>query len=283
MRIGVTGPNGRLGSELVRRGCIPIKSNILSSGLGYELDSLNLDLIINCAAYTDVDLAEINSNISKVSSVNISGLALLNYEFSGRMIHISTDYVFDGVSGPYKENAAKNPLGVYGKSKSMGEDLLIDLEKNRLDYNKSIIVRTTVLYDEKTPNFVTKLLRQLDEGTEVKVTKRISGTPTYIPHLVDGLLKLAKMMDDGFYTPIIHIAGKGVLTRYEFALSIANMFGFDPTLVIPTIAIPGKAVRPLRAGLRTEYAQSLGIPVYSVFDGLKDLKRRVDASVDLPE
>lgn len=118
-RIAVTGRLGRLGSELVRRGCMPIQANILDwQALRKELDDLNPDVVINCAAYTDVDGCE--NAPRKAAEVNTYGVYILAQAFTGKLIHISTDYIFDGRNGPYTEQDTPNPISIYGWSKLGG-------------------------------------------------------------------------------------------------------------------------------------------------------------------
>jgi dTDP-4-dehydrorhamnose reductase len=265
--IAVTGHTGRLGSQLVGLGCIPINADITCPKvLQSEIEGIEPDTIIHCAAITDVDKCE-NVLATKARKVNIVGTHILRTCFSGRIIYMSTDYVFDGRGGPYKENSNPNPISHYGTTKFMGEQIIRDHK-----YAKDIIVRTTILYGGNKPDFVTGILGKFKDGYVFEVTKALSGSPTYVPHLADALIELCHLD----WTPsVINIAGSNVLSRYEFALMIANIFGYDPRLILPTMEIKGAAPRPRNAGLKVDLAQKIGLPIYSVMDGLTEMKERM--------
>lgn len=254
MRIAVTGPRGRLGSELVRRGCMPLTSNITEWWhLRTEIDALNPDIIINCAAYTDVDGCE--NAPRHAAAVNTAGVYILTQAFTGKLIHISTDYIFDGQAGPYTEEATPNPISIYGWSKLGGELVLRD----RPD---TLIVRTTVLFDQFSYNFVTSVIRRLLNGEQV-VASILHGSPTYVPHLAEAILKATDL------SGVINIAGSCVMSRWEFARMIAAELGLDDLVKVGQVT--GHAPRPLWAGLKVDKAQSLGLPIYDPLDGVKEV------------
>lgn len=268
--IGITGHCGRLGSELLTRGCIPINADITSPKvLQSEIESIEPDTIIHCAAVTNVDGCE-GVLASKARKVNIIGTQLLRTIFTGRIIYMSTDYVFDGRGGPYKENSNPNPINHYGMTKFMGEQIIRDYK-----YAKDIIIRTTILYGGNKPDFVTQMLDKFKDGYAFEVTKALSGSPTYVSHLADALVELCHLD----WTPsVINIAGAEVLSRYEFALMIANVFGYDPKMVIPTQTLQQNgniAPRPRNAGLKIDLARKIGLPIYSVVDGLTEMKDKM--------
>lgn len=253
--IGVTGYKGRLGSELVKRGCHPV-----------DLDDKFLsDVIIHCAAITDVDKCE-RELYDKAFEVNEGLTKTLRKNFNGNVIYLSTDYIFDGASkGNYGEQSVPNPISVYGYTKLLGE--------GQIKYHNhpgDVIVRTTILYGSPAkPDFVTSTLDKLRSGEKFTVPYNLFGNPTYVPHLVEALMKLVEIPNP---PRIVNIAGKEILSRYEFALAIADTWGLDKNLITPIREVPGAAMRPLKAGLKTTLAEKLGLPIYSVYDGLKAMK-----------
>lgn len=263
-RIAVTGPRGRLGSELVRCGCMPLISNITDYGpLRREIEYLNPDVVINCAAFTDVDGCE--NAPRKAAEVNTYGVYILAQAFAGKLIHISTDYIFDGRNGPYTEDAAPNPISIYGWSKLGGELVLRDLPD-------TLIVRTTVLFDQPfdqaqdrfSSNFVTAVIKRLLIGEQVTAPKALLGSPTYVPHLAEAILQAVDL------TGVINIAGNRVMSRLKFARMIAKVLGHGVTRIFDG-PVTGRAPRPLNAGLTIGKAQSLGLPIYDPLDGVKEI------------
>jgi dTDP-4-dehydrorhamnose reductase len=245
--IGVTGHKGRLGSELVLAGCIPLECDVNNKhSVLRTMDHVKPDVVIHCASVTDVNEAE-TTRFKEASRVNIAGTAVVRDSFSGQMIYMSTDYIYDGKKGPYKEGAAASPICHYGYTKWMGEEIVKDYA-----FPRDVIVRTTILYGDDSPklNFVTAVLKKLEAGRKFEVTTGLSGTPTYIPHLVEALLELVKIETP---TRVLNIVGSTVLTRYEFALMIAGI-------------------------LKWEKAKRLGLPIYPVVEGLVAMKERMDAN-----
>lgn len=266
----VTGYKGRLGSALVDMGYLPLDIDITNPKQVKEvLGDIDPDVLVNCASITQVDECELDL-FSKALQVNGIGVSLLRDGFDGRLIHISTDYIFDGKNGPYAEGSPSNPVSQYGLSKLLGEELLKDF-----DYLTDTIIRTTVLYGSKIKkgDFVRSVIAQLENESSVTLPMTLFGTPTYVPHLAEAVHYIAKMKVP---PKIVNVVGREVLSRYEFGLMIANTFGYDPCLVLPTRKIDGIAQRPRKAGLKTNLADRLGIPIHSVIEGLQDFKRRYD-------
>lgn len=261
----VTGYRGRLGSTLVNMGYLPLDMDVSNPKEVREiLGDINPDVLVNCASFTDVDSCE-SASLLKINQVNGIAVGVIREYLSGRMIHISTDYIFDGKNGPYSENSPPNPINYYGISKLLGEELF-----REYDFPQDTLIRTTVLYGGagEKDDFVIKVLSQLDKGNPVELPVYIKGTPTYIPHLALAIHHIAK---SNTHPKIVNISGKEVLSRYEFGLAIANAFGFSPELILPSRYSPGVANRPKKAGLKVDLAERLGIPIFSVFDGLKDM------------
>jgi len=263
MRIAVTGYKGRLGSELVRRGCIPFDADITNKNqVIAKVAELKPDMIINCAAYTDVSACE--TDYANALNVNFTGAKNLRFAFPYHLIQISTDYVFDGKKGPYSENSSLTAaVNAYGLTKQGAEILL-----RAFPFPYSI-VRTTCLYDTYIQeDFVSATLGGL-KFDGFRATTKLSGNPTYVPHLAEAIMKLIELPK---LPEIIHLVGREVLTRYEFALMIANVFGYDKKFVMPTNELFGAGNRPAKGGLKTKLAEKLGLPIYSVVEGLKQYK-----------
>ena len=251
-KIAVTGPNGRIGRELVKRGCIPITANITDyHALQREISYLNPDVVIHCAAYTDVDGCE--NAPKKAAEVNTYGTYTLRQAYSGKIVYISTDYIFDGLNGPYKEDDKPNPTNIYGWSKLGGELVLSE---------DDLIIRTTVLFDEQDGNFVTQVIKQFLLGNVVKVPNDLYGSPTYVPHLAEGILAAIALKG------VLNIAGNRVMSRYGLAQFIAEILGYGE--IEPT-SYTGKTRRPMNAGLDAGKAQLLNIPIFDPLEGIKEL------------
>lgn len=270
MKIAITGHRGRLGSELVKNfGCVPLPCDIVSKREVQDaLSDIHPDVVINCAAITDVDGCEPKSSpvYGNAIIVNTDGVYnLLNY-FDERFVHISSDYIFTGKRGPYSENDEDSPpVNGYGWTKWGGEAMI---DTYRSVQRKNItIVRTTGLFGGCSGNhdFVHLVINTLSQGKPLNVISTLIGNQTYVPFLAEGLMHVINLN-----VPIIHIASTDLMSRYEFALAIADEFGLDKKLIHPVKKIDSWiAPRPTKGGLRVRLAKSLGIPLYSILDGLK--------------
>jgi dTDP-4-dehydrorhamnose reductase len=250
-KITITDDKGRLGKVLAEH--YPIVRNFYR----------DYNVIIHNGAYTDVDGAE--NDINTVVSQNIIETEYMREVFNRKVIYLSTDFVFDGEDGPYYETDDPAPLGVYGWTKWMGERVL---------HKTDTIVRTTVLYGGHKPDFVTWVLDQYDAGEPFEVSSAMITSPTNVYHLAQALKIIAEKDIDEH---IINVAGGNVISRYAFAEMIGRVFEKDLTLLRYTEETNfGFAPRPQYAGLRTNFAHSLGIPIYSVFDGLHLMRRMMD-------
>ncbi|WP_299332768.1 dTDP-4-dehydrorhamnose reductase [uncultured Psychroserpens sp.] len=249
-RVLVTGASGQLGQ------CIDaIKDNYQNLTFIYasrerldisnknEVDlffkSNTVDWCVNCAAYTAVDRAE--SDIENAKQVNINAvrnLAEATLENNVRMIHVSTDFVFDGKHNKaYKEDAETNPLGVYGQTKLDGEKELATINP------KHFIIRTSWLYSEFNSNFMRTMLRLSQDRDELNVVCDQIGTPTYAKDLADALLQI--ISQDSSAYGIYHYSNEGVASWYDFAKAIfeinANHMKVNP---IDSSSFPTPAQRP---------------------------------------
>ena len=210
------------------------------------------DIIINTAAYTNVDKSEIEKELTW--AVNVTGVELIaKYASSidARVIHISTDYVFDGKSGPYDEKHIPNPIGYYGRSKLAGENAL---KCGNCDYT---ILRTNVLYGPAAngrPDFVKWVVNSLKENQNIRIVTDQINNPTYIDDLVRAINKVQEYNKLGVY----NIGGPEFLSRYDFTLRIAEYFKLDKNLITPILTeeLKQNAKRPLNSGLIILKAES---------------------------
>jgi len=269
INIGVTGFRGRLGSALVQLGCIPLDCNINNPPTILEAirkaHLTSSDTIIHCAAFTDVDACELQYR--QAMDANILGTYNVRAYFDGRIIYISTDYIFNGKKGQYSEHDVPSPICSYGRTKYLGELVFKDY-----GLPGDIIVRTTMLYGGKKPDFVSSVLHKLSLNAPFEVTTSLHGNPTYVRHLAQALIvlcnyKLPKKIN------IVNIAGTTLLSRYEFAVIIANVFGLDSNLIIPTKKYPGIATRPRNCGFDLRLAQILDLPLRSAVEGLQEYQK----------
>lgn len=274
MKIFVTGYRGRLGSQLVLLGCDPLACDITQpNSVKIAIEDAAPDVIINCAAFTHVDECETKEGFEKALKVNTEGVENLRNNFSGRLIHVSTDYIFSGKNGPYTEQEKKKePVNAYGYTKWGAEIMLtFPIETD----NKTCIIRTTGMYGgvSNRPDFASMLLDNLRQRKEVRITKELIGNQTYVPHIAEAILKLALI--SGFEYPVINIGSWDVISRYDFALVLAGVFHLDKSLIHPCRNDEIKewvAQRPKKGGLKTSLAKRMGLPIYTILDGLKAYK-----------
>ncbi|MEM7819477.1 MAG: dTDP-4-dehydrorhamnose reductase [Candidatus Aenigmatarchaeota archaeon] len=225
------------------------------------------DIIFLTAALTNVDLCEENKELCW--RINVQGTRNVVHaanKIGAKLIFFSSDYVFDGKSGPYSEEDKINPINNYGKSKIEAENIIKELS----DY---LIIRTTVVYGNELQckNFASRTIKSLREGKTVKAVVDQISTPTYVGDLADKVIILTKRKKKGIY----NVAGPDLMSRYEFAKHIANVFNLDENLIVPvtTLELRQKAPRPLKAGLKTnKLYMELGLRTMSVIEGLEAMK-----------
>lgn len=269
----ITGANGQLGQ--VFRNILSEKDAIFK---GRELDITNFELIedfikkhsitviINAAAYTAVDLAETESALAfHINSFGARNLALISQRFKIPLIHISTDYVFDGTNyKPYIETDKPNPISTYGKSKLEGEEAILELA------HCAYIIRTSWLYSGFGKNFFTNITRLALERNSLSIVADQIGTPTYAPDLAEVILELLPNLQAGT-RQILHYSNQGVASWYDFAYEIINLQNIDCKLApIPATAYPTPATRPYYSVLdKTLISSLLQSPIPHWKDSLK--------------
>jgi len=262
MTIAVAGPHGRLGSWLVEHcDCVPLLCDITKPDtIQQAIDAIEPQVVINCAAFTMVDEAETDKYKDLAKEINLRGPANLRQSFMGYFVHISTGFVFNGKNGPHKENEPREPVNWYGWTKFGGEEAALIREP-------TLVIRTLDLYGPgKKSDFVNAMRDNLELGIEKSLPDYLYKTPTYVPHLAEGIMSAIKNGLNGF----LHIAGSRTLSTMEWGQMVAEKFGYDAGLIVPG-KITGDAPRPLRGGLNTDKAKSLDIPIYSPDEGLEAL------------
>lgn len=231
------------------------------------------DFIINAAAYTNVDKSESERELAW--KINVKGVEYLSETarvLDSHLIHISTDYIFDGRSGPYTENDTPNPLGYYARTKLASENTL------KISGCKNTILRTNVLYGTakySRPDFVKWVVESLRANKEIRIVDDQINNPTFIDDLVQGINKIVELRREGIY----NIGGNEFINRYEFTLMIAEYFKLDKNLVkkIKTEELIQPARRPLKSGLITIKAQSeLGYKPHTILQSLELMKTELN-------
>lgn len=230
-----------------------------------------IEVIVNCAAWTNVDAAEALENREAVMALNASApanLALVMKEVSGLLVHISTDYVFGAEvhNTPCTETMSGTPTGVYGLSKLMGEKAVVESGCNHL------IIRTAWLYSEFGKNFVKTMLKLTSERPQVKVVIDQVGTPTYAFDLAKAIYEIVDGRKYVGRQGIYHYSNEGVCSWYDFARAIACFAGNDLCLIEPCTSVdfPSPVKRPAYSVLdKKKIKETFGVKVPYWTDSLK--------------
>ena len=272
MRILVTGKNGQLGRSIqklvntdakidinqysndfifIGKGELDLSSE---SSIGHYFNNNDkFDVIINCAAYTAVDRAEEEQELAnQVNHLAVKQLAGIAKEQKAKLIHISTDYVFDGESDKaYLETDGTSPINVYGKTKLAGEKALQEIMPTN-----AMIIRTSWVYSEFGNNFVKTMLRLGKERDELNIVSDQIGSPTYATDLAGTILDIVQNIEFkeiSQATQIYHYSNKGEISWYEFAKEIFKLAKIDCKVSpITTEQYPTSAKRPLNSKLNQE-------------------------------
>lgn len=282
MKTLITGANGQLGTELHEILEREFPGQTLYTDV-QELDLTNakavdsyvanneITHIVNCAAYTAVDRAEEEKMLcAAVNTDAVKNLAMAADANGAKIIHISTDYVFDGTNHrPYRESDKVNPISQYGTTKRKGETLLLALAP------QAIIIRTAWLYSAHGKNFVKTMLRLADSQPEIKVVCDQIGTPTFARDLASAVVKV--LQSHQWVPGIYHFTDEGAASWYDFAKAIFRIAGKDVKVTpILTEDYPTPASRPSYSILdRTRIKATYGIEIPHWEEALADCLRQL--------
>ena len=300
MRILVTGGCGQLGMCL-RRIADTSQASWVFTDVVDAPDTLHLDItsleairamvaehqidtIVNCAAYTNVDAAEDNEPLAELLNAKaVENLALAMKEVGGLLVHISTDYVFGGepYNTPCREEMTGTPTGAYGRTKLHGEEAILRSGV------RHVIIRTAWLYSEYGKNFVKTMLRLTAEKPSLKVVFDQVGTPTYAGDLADAILRILETPGDVMpgtdrASHIYHFSNEGVCSWYDFAKAIAEYGGHTACDIQPCHSdeFPSKVHRPSYSVLdKTKIKETFGLSIPYWTDSLKKCVRNLSEPV----
>jgi dTDP-4-dehydrorhamnose reductase len=296
MNVLITGANGLLGQKLVKLYNDHPEVNIIATGRGanrnppgsYSYRSLDItsenevdkiiaetqpDVIINTAAMTQVDQCETEKEACWILNVTaVKHLIKASAKHHCFLIHLSTDFIFDGEAGPYKEDDLPNPLSYYAESKLASEKLLLE---SQLKY---AIVRTQLVYgivpDMSRSNIILWVKKSLEEGKNIKVVNDQWRTPTLAEDLAKGCALIAEKRAEG----IFHISGEDLLTPYEMAMATCEFFQLDKSQIeeVDGSIFQQAAKRPPRTGFILDKAKrELGYQPVSFKEGIAVLKSQL--------
>ncbi len=279
MNILITGANGQLGNAMRIAATNSIDSYIFTDVAELDITDpqavsaivteRNIGVIVNCAAYTNVDNAEDDAAFAeKLNATAVRNLAEAVKVTGGTLIHISTDYVFGGNIGntPRTENEPVNPTGIYGQTKLHGEQ---EIERSRA---KALIFRTAWLYSETGRNFVKTMLGLTSTKPVLKVVFDQIGTPTYAQDLADAILHIIENRLYSGNEGIYHYSNEGVCSWYDFTKAIAAFASNNECDIQPchSSEFPSKVVRPSYSVLdKTKFKETFGLKIPYWTDSLK--------------
>ncbi len=279
----ITGANGQLGREL--QATLAATEHTVIAARHCDLDICNsiavkeyfskchIDFVVNCAAYTAVDKAEDEQAASMALNTEaVATLASVSHSHGAKMIHVSTDYVFDGNGcRPYCETDVPCPQSVYGSTKLQGEQLML------AEAPDGIVIRTSWLYSPHGHNFVKTMLKLGQEREELNVVCDQIGTPTYAADLARAI---ASIINSGKWIPgIYHYSNEGAISWYDFTKSIHRIAGITTCAVHPCMshAYPTRAKRPHYSVLdKSKIKNTYGIEIPYWEDGLTDCINRIN-------
>ena len=293
-KILVTGSNGLLGSKLMQIGQAryemagldiqpePIRANSSQryfqgditrfDSLQNAVDQIQPGCLINTAAFTNVDKCETERDAAyALNAAGAENCAVICKEKGIKLIHVSTDYIFDGRNGPYSETDTPNPLSWYGKTKLKGEEAVTRI------LSDAVIARTMVLFgygEGLRPNFITWLVDSLSSGKHVRIVDDQYGHATLAEDLAKALITLFEKNAQGIY----HTAGKGWMNRYELALLVAEVFDLDASLIQRTNSetFVQPAPRPMQSGLNTDKIEKeTGFSFPDIRTSLLEMKKQM--------
>lgn len=296
-KVLLTGSNGLLGQKLVKLLSDNQEVEIIATARGenrnpegnYRFRTMDItnpaevdqvistekpDVVINTAAMTNVDQCELNQEECYTQNVKAVGHLIATCNSTNSfLLHVSTDFIFDGSEGPLKEDAQPNPINYYGETKLWAEEKLINSDI-RWAIARTVLV-FGVAHDMSRSNIVLWVKKSLEEGKEINVVVDQYRTPTLAEDLANGCWLIAEKEADG----IFNISGKDLMTPYDIAIATANVFGLDKTLIKRTDStkFTQPAKRPPKTGFIIDKAKKeLGFQPHSFNEALLVLKKQLD-------
>tara|TARA_S200000501_G_scaffold117949_1_gene110756 strand:- start:15573 stop:16466 length:894 start_codon:yes stop_codon:yes gene_type:complete len=265
--------SGRKIPKITNYPCKYINLDITSKkNVAETIQTYSPEVIVHLAAITNVDLCETNKELAWNHNVKATENILNNIRGTNcKIIFISTDYVFDGFSGPYSESDQPNPINYYGKTKLAAENII------RGSSQPWVIIRTNVLYGNSFINkasFVKWVVDSLSKKKQINVVNDQFGNPTWTAALSEAI-KLSMIMN---VNDVLHYGGSEFISRFEFAKKIAKVFNLDSSLIIPikTSDLNQEAKRPLKSGLFTSKIEDiLGIRTFTLDYCLTKMKNGI--------
>jgi len=274
----VSGKNGQLGKELQDISVADENHEYIF----FDRDELNIadetalkqafekyqpSFFINCAAYTAVDKAETEQEKAYlINAEAVGNIAKQCHQFNATLIHVSTDYVFDGKgTSPYKTDNETSPVNYYGYTKLLGEQLAINNNPN------TIVIRTSWVYSKYGNNFVKTMLRLMNERKEINVVSDQLGSPTYAKDLAEAIMKTVNSQQSTV-NGIYHFSNDGIISWYDFAIAIKEIKQLNCIVnPIPTSSYPTPAKRPAYSGLdKTKISDTFNIRLKNWKDSLQE-------------
>ncbi len=285
LNILITGANGQLGSEMRRLGAVSPNRWIYTDVAELDITDREavrafvaregVEVIVNCAAYTNVDRAEEDEATARlINCTAVENLAIAAREAGATLIHISTDYVFGGAGNtPRTEEMPTDPLGVYGRTKLAGEEALAATGCRHL------IFRTAWLYSEYGNNFLKTMLRLTAEKERLNVVFDQVGSPTYAGDLALAIFTIVESGRYAGHEGIYHFSNEGVCSWYDFAVEIARAAGHDRCDIRPchSSEFPSKVTRPAYSVLdKTKIKETFGIEIPHWRDSMRYCLKRLE-------
>lgn len=269
-KILVTGANGQLGTEIHElSAAYPAYEWIFCTREQMPLDDEKTcidflavtqpQFVVNCAAYTAVDKAELpeeKDSLFAINATTVKAIAAFCKDNNTRFIHISTDYVFAGTgSVPYKETDPTDPVNIYGASKLAGEQYITAVNSD------AVIIRTAWVYSRYGKNFVKTMLRLMQDKPAISVVNDQIGTPTYATDLAQAIITIINTAE--WHPGIYHFSNEGIISWFDFAVAIKELSNSNCTVnAIPTSSFPTPAKRPAYSVLdKTRIKTTFGIHI----------------------
>jgi dTDP-4-dehydrorhamnose reductase len=297
-RVLITGANGLLGQALVRRMSRFPEYDVLATALddeprfeggscGYvpldvtrprDVEAIFQDftpnVVVNCAAMSDVgDCAEERDAAWAVNAEAVETLADLCRETGARLVQVSSDFVFDGEDGPYREDDRPNPVNYYGRTKLAGENAARGAGLSKFAIARTVLVYGTARQMSRS-NVVLWVIDALSSGTTIQVVDDQWRTPTYVEDLAMGIERMIHFEKTGIY----HLSGREMLTVYDLACTVADVFDLDASLIEPVASsyFEDAVDRPPKTGFLILKAESeIGYKPRPLEDGLRHLANRL--------